>query len=86
MKLQQIDKISKLYTKIHNLNEIPYKYLLNTLLKLKNHFALHFLELLNKKSVNMQQQKKEFTTKHCMFGAKKLRQPRKFYTTAGCDG
>ena len=29
---------------------------------------------------------KEFTTKYPMFGATNLRQPRKFDTTAGCDG
>ena len=27
-----------------------------------------------------------FTTKHRMFGAPNLGQPRKFYATAGCDG
>ena len=30
--------------------------------------------------------KKELTTKHRMFGSTNLGQPRKFYTTAGCDG
>ena len=25
-------------------------------------------------------------TKHCMFGAPNLRQSKKIYTTAGCDG
>ena len=64
------------------------KYTINThkyTMKTKNSFSLHFLELLQKKSVKMRP-KKEFTTKQCMFRSTNLRQPRKFYITAGCDG
>ena len=49
LKSQQIGIISKLYTKINNFDKLCYKYLVNTLLKLKNNFSFHFLELLHKK-------------------------------------
>ena len=43
LKSQQIVVISKLFTKIYNFNEIPYKYLVNTILKLKKYFCPSFL-------------------------------------------
>ena len=46
----------------------------------------HFLKLLQQKNELENATKKEFTTKHSMFRAMNLRQPRKFYTTAGCVG
>ena len=42
MKSWQIVVISKLYTKMHNINKIPYKYLVNKLFKLKNNFCPSF--------------------------------------------
>ena len=53
---------------MNSLNKKPYKYLVNTLLKLNvNIFSSFFLELVHKKGVKMPP-KKEFTTEHCMFG------------------
>ena len=79
--LQHISVISKLDTKVHNFSKINYKYLVINLLQLT--FALHFFELLHKKKVKMRQQR--ISDKTPTFGATTLRQPRKFYTTAGCD-
>ena len=70
---------------MHNINKIPNKYLVNILINSKITFALHFLELLHKKSVKMER-KKKIMRKKSIFGATNLRQPSKFYTTAGCDG
>ena len=57
-KSQQIAIIYKLDPKIHNLNKILYKYFLNKLLTLKKiPFAPHFLKLLLKKNMKMQQKK-----------------------------
>ena len=59
LKLQQIALISRLYTKIHkfeqNSLEIPCKYTIIT--KKKKTVALHFFELLHKKSVKMRPKK-----------------------------
>ena len=85
LKLWQSVVISKLYNKVKIFDKIPYKYLVNTLIKLKNYFFLSFPWILHKKSVQILP-KKKITTKHHMFGATKLQQTRKFYTTAGCDG
>ena len=81
LKSQLFAFISKLYTKIHNFNKMDHK-TINTQKKyLLPFFFLNFTQ----KSVKMQP-KKGFTTKHHMFGATNLRQPRKFYTHAVCDG
>ena len=85
-KLQQIGVISKLYTKTHNFIKIPFEYLVSTLLKLKNTFCSSFLWTFTEKERENLTGKKEFMTKHCMFEATNLRQPQKFYTTAGFDG
>ena len=69
---------------MNNIDKIPCKFLVNTLLKPKKN-SFHFLELLHKKE-RANSTKKLFTTKHRMFGATNLRQPRKFYTIAGCNG
>ena len=42
---------------MHKFNKIPYKYLVNTIIKLKITFAPHFLEILHKKRVKMRQKK-----------------------------
>ena len=70
---------------MHNFNKLPYKYLINTLLNSTITFALHLHEILHKMNMKMLPQK-EFTTKHRMFRATNLHQPRKAYTTPGCDG
>ena len=86
MKLWQTVVISKLYTNINNLEKIPYKYLVNTLFKPKNLlFSFISLNYYTKKSMQILP-KKLFMTKHRILGATNLRQPRKLYTAAGCDG
>ena len=55
---------------MHNYNKYPETYLVNTLLKLKK-ILFFIIDLLHKKSTTMPP-KKEFKTKHRMFGAKKL--------------
>ena len=70
---------------MNNFSKIPFKYLDNTILKLKNKFCPLFPGKFTQKSVKMRPQY-EFTTKHHMFGATISRHPRKFYTTADCDG
>ena len=69
---------------MRNFKKIPYKYFVNALLKLKKTFSLHFLELFLKKCKYAFM--KEIRMKHRLFGATKLCESRKFYTTAGCDG
>ena len=83
-KSQQIVVISNLYTKRHNVNKIPYNYLDNTLLKQKNYFLPSFPWTFTQKEQE-NATKIEFTTKHRMFGTTNLCNPRKFYTTDGCD-
>ena len=51
LKSPQFAVISILYTKTHKFNKIPYAYLVNALLNSKITFALHFLEVLHKKSL-----------------------------------
>ena len=79
--------ILKLYTKMHNFNKVPYKYLVNTLLKLRNYFCPSFPRYFT----HFTQECENSTTKrnydkHSMFRATNLHQPRKFYTAAGDDG
>ena len=59
------------------MNKILFTYLLNTLLKLKIPFALHFFKLLDKKN-KQNADKNYFTTNERMFGAKDSLQARKF--------
>ena len=42
---------------MHNFDKVPYEYIVNTILKLKNYFGLHFLVLLHKKRMNMRQKR-----------------------------
>ena len=65
---------------MHNITKVPYNYFVNILLKLLPFISLNFD---TKECENVK--KKRITTKHRMFGAKNLGQPRKFDTTAGCD-
>ena len=66
-------------------NNVPYKYLVTILLKLKNIFCLSFPWPFTQ-TEHENAPKKYLQTKHLMFREKSLRQPRKFYTTVGCDG
>ena len=50
----EIPVIFKLYTKIHSLNNIIYKFLVSTLLNLKKmYFALYLIKFLQKNSVEI---------------------------------
>ena len=84
MKSQQFAIISKLYTKIHNFNKIPYKCLVNTLLKLKNNFCPTVSWIFTQKSVKMQQ--KRIYDKTPYVWSKQITPAKKKYTAAGCDG
>ena len=68
IKKQQLFVINKVYTKINNVNKIPYKYPVMSQIKLNL--------LLHKKNVKMGP-KKEFRTKPSKIGKKNLRQPKK---------